>query len=108
VYLVADETDSVRKVGISNFPERRLADHARQGLDVVVGLWGPMPGGRAQALEREALAEVRASGSEPVPEGARDWPHGGRSESWWTAEYPEIPAALNRLACSHHERPSVY
>lgn len=89
VYVVADHDDLVRKVGVTGVPERRLAEHACQGLPNVLFFRGPMPGTEALRIERSWLAEVRAAGAKPVQ--GRDWPAAGRTESWATADYPKLP-----------------
>jgi len=89
LYVVSDEDDLVRKVGISNNPNNRLRDHTKQGLTEVLYLSKEMHGSRVAYVERRWLDEVRLAGAKTVIN--RKWPYSGRTESWYTSEYPYLP-----------------
>ena len=58
LYLVFSDSLEMFQIGISNVPERRLAEHHKNGFDRVLDLRGPMDGIIAQHLEREFLAAL--------------------------------------------------
>ena len=58
LYLVFSDFLEMFQIGISNVPERRLAEHHKNGFDRVLDLRGPMDGIIAQHLEREFLAAL--------------------------------------------------
>lgn len=91
VYVIADPEDKVRKVGISNYLNHRLAAHRAQGLTSVLKVLGPMPGGDARLIEREWLSIVRAAGAGQVEIDLR---YGGHTETWATAEFNALPTLV--------------
>lgn len=66
-YVVTDEVNDLVKFGItSGRPQRRLADHAKDGFDLVVRLYEGLPGDAAPELERNILAALRDARERPV------------------------------------------
>ena len=55
LYLVFSDSLEMFQIGISNVPERRLAEHHKNGFDRVLDLRGPMDGIITQHLERQFL-----------------------------------------------------
>lgn len=82
LYLVADPDRELQQVGISNYPEQRLAHHRRNGwvtLDVI----GPLDGDLCYNWEQSIVRYVRASGvAEPALAGRFE----GFTEAWSTTE----------------------
>ena len=58
LYLVFSDSLEMFQIGITNVPERRLAEHHKNSFDRVLDLRGPMDGIIAQHLEREFLAAL--------------------------------------------------
>jgi hypothetical protein len=61
-FLIHPEWDMFQ-IGITNLPERRLADHRRLGWEVLE-LRGPMSGTLTQRLERNAIDSLRKRGAQ--------------------------------------------
>lgn len=80
LYLLTHPIWQMLQIGISNVPERRLAQHSSLGWQVVE-VRGPMDGALAQALEQEALAALRARGA-LLGRASRAGGFDGYTEAW--------------------------
>jgi hypothetical protein len=69
------------QVGLTNYPENRLADHRRTGFSEVLDIRGPMKGELAQTLETQMLRALRSRGADFSNVGGRP-KFDGHSESW--------------------------
>ncbi|MGW2100355.1 hypothetical protein ACWCPX_22155 [Streptomyces olivaceoviridis] len=66
-YVVVDEVNDLVKFGItSGSARRRLAQHEKDGFDVIVRVYEGLPGDMAPELEQNVLAALRDAGESPV------------------------------------------
>ncbi len=63
LYLIFNDSLDMYQVGITNVPDRRLAEHRKNGFDQVLDLRGPMDGIIAQHLERNILQSLLKRGA---------------------------------------------
>lgn len=103
VYLINQVIDCVRivKVGITNFPEQRLATHARNGW-TVLDVTSEMPGKDARELEADTLRyldRIGVSRGHALHLGRFD----GYTEAWKAAELPisSVADLVAHLAAPH-------
>ncbi len=85
LYLITHPTWGMTQVGITNRTHQRLRDHELRGWEVL-DVRGPMDGWLARDWERDILRFLRARKVElgPLDQGR----FSGRTESWWTEEFP--------------------
>ncbi len=79
---------NVGKIGISQNLDARLADHRRQGLDVVIRTWKLETWIMARKIETRALTQLRDQGAKPALH-KKDTPYGGHTETWFLLETPD-------------------
>ena len=80
LYLLVHDVWGLRQIGITNFPESRLATHEGRGWSVL-DLVGPLDGVLVRAWERDILAMLKAAGAtvgSAEPAGKFD----GYTEAW--------------------------
>ena len=78
LYLIKHEEKNLLKIGISNKPKTRLAEHSRKGWELI-DLKGPYTGELAIKWEKSILKALRGSGA-PAPNHACKFD--GHTESW--------------------------
>jgi Probable Zinc-ribbon domain len=85
LYLIEHPDRRMLKLGISNYPNRRLAVHRRNGFTLIWDRYGPLEGERAKLIEQSALRFLRDRGIQRVEEyGTFD----GYTEAWLKDEFP--------------------
>ena len=63
LYLIFSDSLDMYQVGITNVPDRRLAEHRKNSFDQILDLRGPMDGIIAQHLERNILQSLSKRGA---------------------------------------------
>ena len=63
LYLVHNDALGLLQIGISNVPDRRLAEHRKNGFESVLDVRGPMDGLLVQHLEQAMLKSLAKNGA---------------------------------------------
>jgi len=85
LYLIEHPERQILKLGISNYPNRRLAEHKRNGFTIVWDQYGPVEGNLARSHEQNLLGFLRDQGVKRIDEfGTFD----GYTETWSKQKYP--------------------
>ena len=80
LYLIEHDALQMQQVGISNFPEQRLAQHAKRGW-VPLDLRGPMDGLLTKQLEQHIIAMLKRRGVQ-FADGVDVEKFDGWTEAW--------------------------
>ncbi len=85
LYLLVHPAWGMTQVGITNRARQRIREHELRGW-VATDVRGPMDGWAAKEWEASILAFLKTQGVAlgPLAEGR----FSGRTESWWTAQFP--------------------
>lgn len=85
LYLLKHNEKKLLQIGISNYPEERVALHRGRGW-ILMGLKGPMKGYDARRLEKEILIAIKKRGARIKPRSAERFD--GYTESWSKSTLP--------------------
>lgn len=100
LYLIEQDLLQMLQIGISNFPEQRLAQHAKRGW-VALDVRGPMDGLLARQLEQHLLAMLKKRGVRFADETDVE-KFDGWTEAWLTVDL-KIEKLRDLLEMLHEE-----